>query len=136
MANQLAGRGVIFGFPGGPTYTLAGFGDITQLQSAGFEANAETAEIKNLTGATSAVVFYDAHQSQTWDFYISQVSTTGNITVTAVPTAGMTLAATNTNFTPATGTYLVMPPVKVDFGNTEFAKCSMTLKRWLENTVP
>ena len=136
MANQFVGVGVIFGFPGGPTNTLTGFANLSQLQSSEFELSTEVAQVKNKDGATSAVVFSDAGHSLKWDFIVSSGTTAGNITVTALPTIGQTLAVTDANFTPASATWLVMPPLTVSRGNTDVAKASLNLKRWLENTIP
>lgn len=136
MANQFVGVGIIFGFPGGPTNTLAGLGNLSQLQSSEFEASSEVAEIKNNIGATSAVVFSDAGQSLKWDFVITTSTAAGNVTVTSMPTIGNTIAITDANFTPASATYVIMPPLTVSRGNTEAAKASLNLKRWLENTIP
>lgn len=136
MANQFVGVGIIFGFPGGPAATLAGLGNLTQLQSSEFESQKEVAEIKNNVGATSSVVFSDESQMLKWDFVVTNSTAAGNITVASLPTIGNTIAITDANFTPTSATWLIMPPLTVSRGNTDVAKATLNLKRWLENTIP
>jgi hypothetical protein len=136
MANQFVGVGIIFGFPGGPTNTLAGLGNLSQLQASEFEASSEVAEVKNKDGATSAIVFSDGNQGIKWDFIVSSGTTAGNFTVSSLPTIGQTIAVTDANFTPATATWLIMPPLTVSRGNTDVARATLNIKRWLENTIP
>lgn len=136
MSNQYVGVGIIFGFPGGPANTLQGLGNLTQLQSSEFESSTEVAEVKNNIGATSAVVFSDANQGLKWDFIVSSGTVAGNITVASLPTIGQTIAVSDANFTPTTATWLIMPPLTVSRGNTDVAKATLNLKRWLENTIP
>jgi hypothetical protein len=135
MANTFVGVGVLWGFPGGPTNTLTGLGVLTQLQSSDFGSKAQKDQIKDTVGNTSAVVYSDHEYSLKWDFVLTSSTNTGNLTVASLPAIGSTLAVTDANFTPASVTWLC-DDITVSRGNTKAAMATISLSRYLNNSVP
>jgi hypothetical protein len=134
MSNYV-GVGLLWGFPGGPTNTLTGLGVLTQLQSSDFGSKAQKDQIKDSSGNTSAVVYSDHEYSLKWDFVMTSGTNTGNLTVSSLPSIGSTLAVTDASFTPASTTWLV-DDITVARGNTKAAMATLSLSRYLTNSVP
>ena len=135
MANTFVGVGILWGFPGGPSNTLAGLGVLTQLQLSDFGSKAQKDQIKNSDGNTSAVVYSDHEYSLKWDFVMTSGTNAGNLTVASLPAIGSTLAVTDTSFSVATVTWLV-DDVSVSRGNTKAAMATLSLSRYLNVGVP
>lgn len=137
MANKFVGTGMLWGFPGGPSYSLTGFSVLTQLQSLDFSQKATKEQIKDGTGNTAAVAYSDHEDSATLDFIVTDGSTTasGGLTVTAMPAVGATLAVTDTNFTPISKTFL-LDEVQVTRANNKAMMAKFTLSRYANNSLP
>ena len=135
MANAFVGVGILWGFPGGPTNTLTGLGVLTELQSSDFGSKAQKDQIKDSTGNTSAVVYSDHEYSLKWDFVLTSSTNSGSLTVASLPAIGSTLAVTDANFSVATTTWLV-DDITVSRGNTKAAMATISLSRYLNNSLP
>lgn len=135
MANTFVGVGVLWGFPGGPTNTLTGLGVLTQLQNSDFNSKAQKDQIKDTVGNTSAVVYSDHEYSLKWDFVLTSSTNVGNLTVASLPAIGATLAVTDASFAPVTTTWLV-DDINVSRGNTKAAMATLSLSRFINNSVP
>ncbi len=137
MANAFVGVGLLWGFPGGPTNTLTGLGVLTQLQSSDFGSKAQKEQIKDTNGNTSAVAYTDHEYSLKWDFVMTGTTSSsgGSNTFTSLPAIGATIAVTDANFTPVSATWIV-EDISVSRGNTKAAMASISLARYLNNSLP
>lgn len=137
MAN-VVGVAILHGFPGGNTSTVTGLGNLAQLQSAEFGSTASKEEIKDANGNTSSVVYSDHKYSLVWDFVVQGATATtnaANITISALPSIGSTLSATDSNFSVISAGWLV-DDIKVSRGNAKAMMASITISRYLTNSVP
>ncbi len=135
MANAFVGVGLLWGFPGGPTNTLTGLGVLTQLQSSDFGSKAQKDQIKDTLGNTSAVVYSDHEYSLKWDFVMTSSSNTGNLTVSSLPAIGSTIVVADSFFSVISAVFLV-DDITVSRGNSKAAMATLSLSRYLNNSVP
>ena len=136
MPNTFVGVGMLWGFPNTPTATtLTGLGVLSQIQSLDLSAKAQKEQIKDAVGNTSAVAFTDHEQNVKLDFIPTSSTNTGNFTISSLPAIGATVALADTSFSVITATFMV-DDVSIARGNTKAAMATISLSRYLNNTVP
>lgn len=136
MANAFVGVSVLWGLPGLAAQTLTGLGVLSQLQSSDFNSKAQKEQIKDTVGNTSAVVYSDHEYSLKWDFIPTSAATNaGNLTISSLPAIGSTLAVSDASFSVTTATFLV-DDISVSRGNTKAAMATISLSRYINNSVP
>ena len=136
MANSFVGVSVLWGLPGSAAQTLTGFGTLSQLQSSEFSSKSQRDQIKDTVGNTSAVIFSDHEYSLKWDFIPTTTATNaGNLTIASLPAIGSTLAVSDASFSVTTATFMV-DDITVSRGNTKAAMATISLSRFLNNSVP
>lgn len=135
MPNSFTGVGILWGFPGGAPATLTGLGVMSQIQSLDFNSKAQKDQIKDGVGNTSAVVFSDHEYSNKIDFIPTSSSNAGNLTISSLPAIGATVALTDASFSVISATFMV-DDISISRGNTKAAMATISLSRYLNNSVP
>lgn len=136
MANAFVGVSVLWGLPGLAAQTLTGLGVLSQLQTSEFNSKAQKEQIRDTVGNTSAVVYSDHEYSLKWDFIPTSTATNaGNLTVSSLPAIGSTLAVADASFSVTTATFLV-DDITVSRGNTKAAMATISLSRYINNSLP
>jgi len=136
MANSFIGVSVLWGLPGSAGQTVTGLGTLSQLQSSEFSSKAQKDQIKDTVGNTSAVVFSDHEYSLKWDFIPTSTATNaGNLTVASLPAIGSTIVVADASFSVVSTTFMV-DDITVSRGNTKAAMATISLSRFLNNSVP
>jgi hypothetical protein len=136
MPNTFTGVGILWGFPSTPTATtLTGLGVLSQIQSLDLNVKAQKDQIKDGVNNTSAVVFSDHEQNVKIDFIPTSSTNTGNFTISSLPAIGATVALTDASFSVISATFMV-DDVTISRGNTKAAMATISLSRYLNNTVP
>lgn len=133
MANTFVGRAIVFG-TGSTTATVTGSGVMTLLQSADATSDADTEQIKDASGNTATLAFYDHKVKATVEF-IPSITAGGTMTITSLPSAGVTLALTDSVNAPLSGTWVV-ESCQDTASNTKAVMLRISLAKYLQNSLP
>jgi hypothetical protein len=134
MANVFVGSGILFGTDS-TTATLTGLGTLTLLQGSEVGHEAQKEEIKDGAGNTKGLCYYDHANKAQLEFIPTSGSNVGTLAVTTFPSAGVTLALTDSLFSPIAGTFVV-DGVTFTRSNTKALMARINLSRYLQNSVP
>jgi hypothetical protein len=134
MSNVFIGNGILFG-TGSSAATLTGLGSLSLSQSQDYNAESDEELIQDASGNVSAVVKYNHRAKATLEFIPTSGSNTGTLSVTTWPSAGATLAITDSTFQPIGVTWLV-DSLQLIRSNTKPLMARISLSRYIQNAIP
>ena len=133
MANVFYGSGILFG-TNSTSGTLTGLGTLVLLQGLETTDSSDEELVQDQSGNVAQVTKYNHKRKATLDFVPTSSSNTGTISVTAV-TAGVTVALTDSSFTPISDTFIV-DELALTRSNTKALMAKISLSTYLQNNVP
>jgi hypothetical protein len=135
MSNLYKGYGIQFGTDGVTASTLTGLGTLSLLQSGEYNAEADEEIILDNTGNTATVVKRDHKSKATLEFIPTLGTNAATLTIGSWPSAGVTLALTDSAFTPFADTWIV-DNLQLSRSNTKALMARISLSAYLSNNIP
>lgn len=129
----VVGAGILFGV-NGTSVTVGGLATLIQ----GYEVSgpAEEEIVKDSGGDAKAVAYSNHSREARLEFIPTGGTNTANLTISAWPSAGTTLAITDAKFTPVAGTWICRGEPDWTGSNTKAMMARLNLVKFLANSLP
>ena len=131
----ITGTAILFGVDS-TTATVTGLGAMTLLQGTDNTSDADIEQIRDTTGNTKTLCYYDHKLKASLEFVCCSTATgAGAITLSSMPSAGTTLTLTDAMNVPIAGTWLV-DSCQLTGSNTKAIMARISLTKYTQNTLP